>query len=208
MNYQCLVRDFQIASGQPVSDTTRELTKEEYDFRDNLLREEIRELQYAIVDNNRVEILDALCDIKYVNDGTANQMGVEQCDEWEIANYGFIRKLTNEEKVEISTGLQHEISQLNCNMVADINSCVFDLAYCFGFDSFALSLALDRVHSSNMSKFCYDIKTADKTREFYSKQGIDTYIEPKEKKFVVYRSGDGKVLKSVEYHPVYLEDLV
>ena len=25
---------------------------------------------------------------------------------------------------------------------------------------------------------------------------------------VVYRKGDGKVLKSVDYHPVYLDDLV
>lgn len=208
MNYQKKVRDFQIASGQPVSDTPRELTKEEYDFRDNLLREEIRELQYAIVDNNRVEILDALCDIKYVNDGTANMMGVEQDDEWEIENYGFFRELTNEENVEMSIELQNELVHLSCKNVMGINSSVFDSAYCFGFTLENFKTALDRVHASNMSKFCYDIKTAEKTREFYSKQGIDTYIEPREKKFVVYRSGDGKVLKSVEYHPVYLEDLV
>ena len=207
-NNQKKVAEFMRISGQLVANEPRELTKEEYDFRDTLLREEIRELQYAIVDNNRVEILDALCDIKYVNDGTANMMGVGIDDDWEIENYGFSRRLTNEEKVEISTGLQHEISQLTWNMVIDINSCVFDLAYCFGFTLENFKTALDRVHESNMSKFCLDTKTVERTQEFYKKQGIDTYVEPKEKVTVVYREGDGKVLKSINYHPVYLEDLV
>src|SRR5690606_12537299 len=79
-------------------------------------------------------------------------------------------------------------------------------AYEFTIENF--KTALDRVHESNMSKFCNDIKTAEKTQEFYKKQGIDTYIEPRNKMTVVYRKEDGKVLKSIEYHPVYLEDLV
>lgn len=204
MNYQQKVREFQIASGQPVSDTPRELTKEEYDFRDNLLREEIRELQYAIVDNNRVEILDALCDIKYVNDGTANQEGFTQDDE--IIEHGYSDWVCdNKDILKANLDSFDYLNSKDCDI---INEIVYALAYAFGFSLYNFKTALDRVHESNMSKFCYDIKTAEKTRDFYSKQGIDTYIEPKEKKFVVYRSGDGKVLKSVEYHPVYLEDLV
>ena len=80
MNFQDKVATFMRISGQLVATEPRELTKEELDFRDTLLREEVRELQYAIVDNNRVEILDALCDIKYVNDGTANMIGYKQWD--------------------------------------------------------------------------------------------------------------------------------
>lgn len=209
MNYQEKVRLFQIASGQPVSDTPRQLTKEEYDFRDNLLREEIRELQYAIVDNNRVEILDALCDIKYVNDGTANQMGFEQCDEWEFCNYGFCREVTNEEKVDWSKELLNGLSNIVYSDYVDIiNSYVFELAACLDFTLENFKTALDRVHESNMSKFTYDIKTAEKTQEFYKKQGIDTYLETRNKLTTIYRKEDGKVLKSVEYHPVYLEDLI
>lgn len=201
MNYQKKVEEFQRASGQPVSDTPRELTKEEYDFRDNLLREEIRELQYAIVDNNRVEILDALCDIKYVNDGTANMMGIEQSDIY----------LQDQYYDDINVHRNYfvaKLSDIEISKVDYINETVYCLAFKFGFFLENFKTALDRVHESNMSKFCNDIKTAERTREFYANQGIDTYIEPKEKKFVVYRQGDGKVLKSVEYYPVYLEDLV
>lgn len=209
MNYQSKVREFQQASGQPVSDTPRELTKEEYDFRDNLLREEIRELQYAIVDNNRVEILDALCDIKYVNDGTANQMGKIQNDCLCCSDYYYFYSLDNYNKIERSEiSLSYISNRCYADYVEVINELVFELSALFNFTLENLKTALYRVHESNMSKFCNDIKTAERTREFYAKQGIDTYIEPKEKKFVVYRQGDGKVLKSVEYYPVYLEDLV
>ena len=200
-NYQNKVREFQIASGQPVSDTPRQLTKEEYDFRDNLLREEIRELQYAIVDNNRVEILDALCDIKYVNDGTANQMGINQ-DDLELEE-SFGKGMFN--KKGLLRILYNDISGIEC---MGINTIVYSLAHEFNFTLENFKTALDRVHESNMSKFCYDIKTAERTQEFYKKQGIDTYIEPRNKMTVVYRKEDGKVLKSIEYHPVYLEDLV
>lgn len=198
-NYQNKVKEFQIASGQPVSDTPRQLTKEEADFRDNLLREEIRELQYAIVDDNRVEILDALCDIKYVNDGTANMIGVRQEDEWQETYYSASGCIDT--AIEV-------LKSADVSKVKFINEHVYFLASMFGFTLENFKTALDRVHESNMSKFCYDIKTAERTKEFYAKQGINTYVEPKEKKLVVYRKEDGKVLKSIECHPVYLEDLV
>lgn len=205
-NFQSKVLEFQRASGQPVSDTPRTLTKEEADFRDTLLREEIKELQYAIVDDNRVEILDALCDIKYVNDGTANMIGFTQNDKLYWKGYNirdFMLSLKPAEEV-INSMLYIKADAFDINWV---NRCVFKLSFFFGFSPETFKTALDRVHESNMSKFCDDIKTAERTQEFYKKQGIDTYVEPVERKFVIYREGDGKVLKSVTFHPVYLEDL-
>lgn len=203
-NYQDKVKEFMIASGQPVSNEPRELTKEELEFREALLREEIRELQYAIVDNNRVEILDALCDIKYVNDGTANMMGIRQ---WDSAYMDF-RDLDPRDTQEYLMKFLDEFDLSDPDSVDSINHSCIVLTKIFNFTLENFKTALDRVHESNMSKFCYDTKTAERTQEFYKKQGIDTYIEPRDKKTVVYRKEDGKVLKSVEYHPVYLEDLV
>lgn len=200
MNYQSKVKLFQIASGQPIN-LGRELTKDELDFRDSLLREEIKELQYAIVDNNRVEILDALCDIKYVNDGTANMLG----EEVElIKDCWFYEDFIIKSKTELFDSLE----TIETNDVCLINNQVILIAASFGFTIENFQTALDRVHESNMSKFCPDIKTAEKTQEFYKKQGIDTYIEPRDKMTVVYRKEDGKVLKSVNFWPPYLLDLV
>lgn len=206
MNYQGKVKLFQLASGQPVSDKRRKLTKEEFDFRDNLLREEIRELREAIVDNNRVEILDALCDIIYVSLGTCNTIGI---------NHNFI-----DEDFDLYSdeGIYYYFEELDryssickkCNdfCPSSIVTVCYELSTYFGFTKENFLTALDRVHESNMSKFCNDTKTAELTQEFYKKQGIDTYLHPREKKTIVYRKGDGKVLKSVNYHPVYLDDLV
>lgn len=201
-NYQEKVREFQIASGQPVSDVKRELTKEEADFRDNLLQEEIRELREAIVDNNRVEILDALCDIIYVATGTCNAMGIKHVFGFYDDKYGWWAR-----SIDVSLDELIFYSK-ECYCISSVITVCYELAYLFGFTLENFKTALDRVHSSNMSKFCNDIKTTERTQEFYKNQGIDTYIEPRNKMTVVYRKDDGKVLKSVDYHPVYLEDLV
>lgn len=203
-NYQDKVRDFQIASGQPVSDVPYTMTKEEADFRENLLQEEIRELRDAIVDNNRVEILDALCDIKYVNDGTANMVGYRQ---WDAAYMSF-RDFDYLDTKESLMSVFDDFDLSDNESIDDINHSCIVLTKIFNISIENFKTALDRVHESNMSKFCYDIKTAERTQEFYKKQGIDTYIEPRNKITVVYRKGDGKVLKSVEYFPVQLQDLI
>lgn len=202
-NYQDKVREFQIASGQPVSDVPYTMTKEEADFRDNLLQEEIRELRDAIVDNNWVEILDALCDIVYVSLGTCNTVGITH--KFHIDDYAYPLYDDIENTME---GLYQYSDRNNNYCISSVVTTCYELAKLFGFTLENFKTALDRVHESNMSKFCYDIKTAERTQEFYKKQGIDTYIEPRNKMTVVYRKGDGKVLKSVEYFPVQLQDLV
>lgn len=203
MNYQDKVATFMRISGQLVATEPRELTKEELDFRDTLLREEIRELQYAIVDNNRVEILDALCDIVYVALGTCNAAGI---------NHRFSDKDYHEPlyfDIDRTIKCLEDYSTYGQDYcMSSVVTICYELANLFGFPLDNFKTALDRVHESNMSKFCLDTKTVEKTQEFYDKQGINTYVEPREKVMVVYREGDGKVLKSVDYHPVYLEDLV
>lgn len=203
MNYQDKVAQFMRISGQLVATEPRELTKEELDFRDTLLREEIRELQYAIVDNNRVEILDALCDIVYVALGTCNTCGINHT----FSDGDYDDPLDDD--LDLTLKSLERYSDYNDDYcISSVVSVCYALANLFGFTLENFKTALDRVHESNMSKFCLDTKTVEKTQEFYAKQGINTYVEPREKVMVVYREGDGKVLKSVDYHPVYLEDLV
>lgn len=200
-NYQDKVAEFMRISGQLVASEPRQLTKEELDFRDTLLREEIRELQYAIVDNNRVEILDALCDIVYVALGTCNSLGIKH-----KFLYSDYHDPLYDEFQETLNALIRYSNEDYC--IRSVVTMCYELARHFKFTLKNFEEALDRVNSSNMSKFCLDTKTAERTQQFYKEQGIDTYIEPKEKVTVVYRQGDGKVLKSIEYHPVYLADLV
>lgn len=201
MNFQEKVKEFQIACGQAVG-LTRGLTEEEFNFREELLKEEISELKEAIKQNDKVEIMDALCDIKYVNDGYANMIGRPQHDFHYEIYYKDVPMLLNIEDI---------LSKLESSSVVDtlfINSYVYDLSYLHGFSLENFKTALDRVHESNMSKFCESQEVAIETQKFYKKKGIDTYTKEVGSKVVVYREADGKVLKSVNYHPVELGDLV
>lgn len=199
-NFQTKVKEFQIASGQPVSDVHYKLTNDEFNFREELLKEELKELKEAIVDDNRIEILDALCDLKYVNDGTANQMGVEQDD--------LLYEETFDVTYDSLNGYLDRLSDISIDNVDTINAYIYALVKKLYFSLENFLTALDRVHLSNMSKFCIDTKTAEKTKQFYLNQGIETIAEVRNKVTVVYRKEDKKVLKSVEYHPVILNDLI
>lgn len=96
------------------------------------------------------EILDALCDLQYVLDGTKLSFG-----------YGDI----------------------------------FDEAFA-------------AVHKSNMSKLCIDHEDAEVSVMHYDKLGIETFIEPTHLnkhtvRYIVKRKSDNKVLKSINYVPVF-----
>lgn len=199
-NFQEKVKEFQIASGQPVSDVPYTLTNDEFNFREELLKEELKELKHAIVDDNRVEILDALCDLKYVNDGTANQMGVEQDD--------LLYEETFDATYDSLNGYLDRLSDISIDKVDTINAYIYAIVKKLYFSLENFLTALDRVHLSNMSKFCITTKTAEKTKQFYINQGIETIAEVRNKVTVVYRKEDRKVLKSIDFCPPHLNDLI
>ena len=59
-----------------------------------------------------------------------------------------------------------------------------------------------------MSKFCARYDEAILTAKKYTEQGIGTDIQKVNGKFVVRRATDGKILKSINYAPVELANIV
>ncbi len=67
----------------------------------------------------------------------------------------------------------------------------------------------DEVHSSNMSKTCSTEEEAILTQKHYQqKDGTQSRIEKKKDFYLVYRTNDGKVLKSINYRPANLKDRI
>lgn len=70
------------------------------------------------------------------------------------------------------------------------------------------------VHDSNMTKACTSIEETELTRRKYADEGIEIYSQTKTingmQVWPVFRKGDHKVLKSINYQPVelakYVED--
>jgi len=100
--------------------------------------------------------------------------------------------------------------------LADILYVVYGAGLAFGFD---MNEAFDRVHRSNMSKMCDTLAQAQATVESYKEQrkqqGISfPYDSPAFRKnescgkYVIYNVSSGKILKSKDYQPVQLRDLV
>jgi len=67
----------------------------------------------------------------------------------------------------------------------------------------------DEVQRSNMSKSCSSLEEAEKTVAYYREErGIEAFIEPSGDQFLVYRVGDRKTLKSIQYSPANLEAIL
>lgn len=67
----------------------------------------------------------------------------------------------------------------------------------------------EEVQRSNMSKVCIDYATAEETVDFYKKKdGTEAFIAESHHGYLVYRSSDKKVLKSVKYSPADLQRII
>jgi hypothetical protein len=67
----------------------------------------------------------------------------------------------------------------------------------------------DEVQRSNMSKACTSQQEALATLSHYKqKDGTEGRYEEVNGKYIVYRSSDNKVLKSVGYSPASLKDII
>ena len=60
----------------PIQKTPGIPDKKRCDLRVELIQEELNELQQAIIDNDMIEVADALCDIQYVLSGAVLEFGL------------------------------------------------------------------------------------------------------------------------------------
>lgn len=66
----------------------------------------------------------------------------------------------------------------------------------------------DEVQRSNMSKACDTEEEARETVKSYAEKGTEGYYELVEGKWLVFRKGDNKTLKSVNYSPADLKKIL
>ena len=67
----------------------------------------------------------------------------------------------------------------------------------------------ENIHNSNMSKACNSQQEALATLSHYKqKDGTEGRYEELNGKYIVYRSADNKILKSVGYSPASLQDII
>ena len=116
--------------------------------------------------------------------------------------------LLSEELKELEQAIQDndlvEIADALCDLQYVLSGAVLE----FGLASRFKQL-FDEVQASNMSKACRDMETAVSTQNYYKEQkDTDSYIVEKNGEYLVYRSQDDKVLKSIAYRPADLKSIL
>lgn len=97
-----------------------------------------------------------------------------------------------------------EVADAFCDIQYVLSGAILE----FGLGDKFKSL-FDEVQRSNMSKVCKTMEEAEATQKHYlDKDGTESVIKAKGDEFLVFRSSDGKVLKSVKYSPANIKGMI
>lgn len=125
---------------------------------------------------------------------------VDRCD----LRVGLLQEELDEFKKAIEDGDLVEIADALCDLQYVLCGAVLEFGLGSKFDEL-----FNEVQRSNMSKACVSTKEALETLSFYKKRdGVEGYYKEMDDKLIVYRTGDNKILKSVNYSPASLESII
>lgn len=129
-------------------------------------------------------------------------------------------QIPSEQRCELRVNLlQEELNELSQaikdNDLVEIADALCDIQYVlsgavleFGLGDKFVEL-FNEVQRSNMSKACSTEEEAQMTLEHYKqKDGTEGYYKKVGDKWVTYRNGDDKVLKSISYSPANIKDML
>lgn len=116
--------------------------------------------------------------------------------------------LLAEELKELEQAVQNkdivEVADALCDLQYVLSGAILE----FGLGN-AFKELFDEVQRSNMSKACKSREEAEKTISHYqNKDNTEAYCQECDGKFLVYRKGDNKTLKSIDYSPADLHSIV
>ena len=116
--------------------------------------------------------------------------------------------LLTEELKELEEAIEDEDIVEIADALCDIQYVLSGAILEFGLGEKFKAL-FDEVQRSNMSKACKTEGEAMATVNFYKeKKGTDAYYKQVDGLYLVYRKGDDKTLKSVDYSPADLETVL
>jgi predicted HAD superfamily Cof-like phosphohydrolase len=107
-------------------------------------------------------------------------------------------------KEAIERGDMVEVLDSLTDLMYVLNGAIIEFGLSDIFDQ-----SFKEVQRSNMSKACNDLDEVNQTMKFYGdRDGVESYSVSSGDKYIVYRKGDNKVLKSVNYSPADLKKIL
>ena len=116
--------------------------------------------------------------------------------------------LLEEELDELKEAVENRdligIADALCDLQYVLSGAVLEFGFAYNFKDL-----FEEIQRSNMSKACKTKKEAEQTQRFYLKEkNVESFIEESNGKYLVYRSSDSKVLKSINYSPANLKPIL
>jgi predicted HAD superfamily Cof-like phosphohydrolase len=116
--------------------------------------------------------------------------------------------LIREELEELEAAVNDQDLTAAADALCDIQYVLSGAILEFGLGEKFKAL-FDEVQRSNMSKSCKTREEAEQTVSYYRhERGVESIIEESDGHFLVYRKGDRKTLKSINYSPADLEAIL
>ncbi|MCT1532024.1 nucleoside triphosphate pyrophosphohydrolase family protein [Sphingobacterium daejeonense] len=96
-----------------------------------------------------------------------------------------------------------EIADALCDIQYVLSGAILEFGLADKFNDL-----FNEVQRSNMSKACNNEQEAIETQKHYLEKGVESYYKEIDGKFLVFRKGDDKTLKSIYYSPADLKSIV
>ncbi len=186
-----------------------------------LIREELKEYEKAVKESDRLEQLDALCDLKYVALGFCARIGINYDKlKYDYKDYADLLKasfntddlsnmLLNENLVKLVQDLEIAVKDRVCLVMFTHIYYIVELTHIIGMNNgFAILEAFNEVHENNMSKACASEEIALQSVLSYDEHPIYRSAAyrraPDGTNWIIYNKADDKILKPITYEPVNL----
>lgn len=115
--------------------------------------------------------------------------------------------LIAEELKELEEAIQNndlvEVADALCDIQYVLSGAILE----FGLQN-KFNALFEEVQRSNMSKACKTEEEAIQTQEHYRAKGVESYYKKVDDLYLVFREGDDKTLKSVNYSPADLKTIL
>ncbi len=116
----------------------------------------------------------------------------------------LLQEELNELKAAIEDGDMIEIADALCDLQYVLSGAILE----FGLGEYFSDL-FEEVQRSNMSKACNTLAEAEETVRYFEKRdGTECYIREENGLYLVYRKHDHKTLKSINYSPARLDNIL
>lgn len=115
--------------------------------------------------------------------------------------------LIAEELKELEEAIENkdlvEVADALCDIQYVLSGAILE----FGLQD-KFNTLFEEVQRSNMSKACKNEEEAIATQEYYRTKGVESYYKEVDGLYLVFREGDNKTLKSVNYSPADLKGIL